>query len=795
MAANKDEFSVKQIFPKLGGERGARNPRYGPTSSHDLVEQMEFLYVQVIQAINNSVVNPSARICCPVVEITLGNYKSSTKNLPMGPNMDWNQVFAFDKSKGDVLSVTLKDGPTNTVINKRNFKLASEIPTRVPPDARIAPQWYSMHNTETDFYMELLMSVWFGTQVDEVYPEAWFSDACEVCASRVINTRPKVYLAPRLCYVRVTIVSGHDLISKDKNKTPSVYVTATLGKVALKTKVSSGTNPSWNQDLIFVASEPLEGTVYIRLIDREDEQHEGCIGTLKKKLTEMTPLKVPSSAPALFYDIEMPTEVKPAGDSRRFASRLKMKLATDQAYHVAEECTQYSSDNRAFVKGLWPGLLGKLEIGILGATGLKGSDEKKQTIDSYVVAKYGNKWARTRTVVNSVSPKWNEQYSWDVYEKCTVLTLGIYDNRQILEDKNKANDVPIGKVRIPLNRVQSDWIYTCSYPILKLGSSGLKKMGELQLAVRFVYVAQGYARYSAPFRWMLPKAHYKSPLSMYQIDKLRAQAVEINCANLARTEPALRSEVVSDMLKPKSRNFSIRISKDNFDRLYTVVKMVLWCVSVIASVRSTTACTPKFIALGVSFVFLFWEYYIYWLVTSWLVAYCIVLCIVVILLREILKSPRQTYNWLFYRNVTPPPLILVDLKLRKLDSINLDELAEEFDSFPSSENDLNILRMRYDRLRKIMENVMLLMGDAATQGERLLAAFTLLERPFVLIILLALCYCSMLVVCLGWDLHVRKCLIFVFICYWVQLPWFRNNLPDGSLNFFRRLPSNEDLMF
>lgn len=90
MAANKDEFSVKQISPKLGGERGARNP-YGPTSLHDLVEQMEFLYVDVIRAIKNSDVDPGP--CDPVVEITLGNYKSSTKDLPVGPNMDWNQVF------------------------------------------------------------------------------------------------------------------------------------------------------------------------------------------------------------------------------------------------------------------------------------------------------------------------------------------------------------------------------------------------------------------------------------------------------------------------------------------------------------------------------------------------------------------------------------------------------------------------------------------------------------------------------------------------------------------------------
>lgn len=216
---------------------------------------MEFLYVEVIKAINHSTVADTYN---PIVEVTLGNYKSSTKTLKLGPNMEWNQVFAFDKTKGDVLSVTLKDGrrENGTVIGKQNFKVAADIPFRVPPDARIAPLWYSMGN------MELMTSVWFGTQADEVYPRAWFADASDVSASCVRNTRPKLYLAPRLCYVRVTIVSGHDLICNDAERTPSVYVRATLGVVELYTEVSLGSNPSWNQDLIFVASEPLEETVY-----------------------------------------------------------------------------------------------------------------------------------------------------------------------------------------------------------------------------------------------------------------------------------------------------------------------------------------------------------------------------------------------------------------------------------------------------------------------------------------------------------------------------------------------------
>ncbi|KAJ0260267.1 C2 domain-containing protein [Hirschfeldia incana] len=799
MAAKKDDFSVKKISPKLGGERGTRNPN-GPTSSHDLVEQMEFLYVEVIKAINNSIV---ANTCNPIVEITLGNYKSSTKSLQLEPNGEWNQVFAFDKTKGDVLSVTLRDGrrENGAVIGTQNFKVAADIPFRVPPDARIAPQWYSMGS------MELMMSIWFGTQADEVYPRAWFSDASDVSARCVVNTRPKLYLAPRLCYVRVTIVSGHDLICNDVNRTPcSVYVRATLGGVKLYTEVSSGSNPSWNQDLIFVASEPLDETVYITLFDKVNGQpHDECIGVLKKKLSEMTAVKVPGSAPALFYDIEPPVRLKPAGDSRRFASRIKMKLATDQAYHVFDECVQHSSDYRAFAKGLWPDLLGKLEIGILGATGLATMKEwrdGRRSTDAYVVAKYGSKWARTRTVVGNFSPKWNEQYSWDVFDKCTTVTFGIFDNRQLVlvsSSNDQMNDGLIGKVRIPLMLLEWDRVYTCSCPIMVLREDGLKKMGELQLAIRCLCVANPYVRWTSPFRWMLPKAHYKSPLSMVQTEDLRWQAIRLNGLNLARMEPPLLNEVVLEMLRPTNKSFSMRTTKANLERLRRVVgKMFDWCVWMNETVRSTTDFRPKIITCVASVVLVFgWWYWILWLAV-WPV---IPVYLAVISLREMFRFSRGEFDRLVLgvHVNSPPPLVPVDLKLWGLDSPDLDELEEEFDMFPSSVVDVDVLRMRYDRLRKeVGENVMLLLGDVASQCERLVAFLSLLfGSPVAWICFSLVCYVMVVLVYVFWDqvILIQKFVFIWLVVRWVNFQCFRNDLPSGVSNFFRRLPTNEGPMF
>uniref|UniRef100_A0A6N2LZH5 C2 domain-containing protein n=1 Tax=Salix viminalis TaxID=40686 RepID=A0A6N2LZH5_SALVM len=67
----------------------------------------------------------------------------------------------------------------------------------------------------------------------------------------------------------------------------------------------------------------------------------------------------------------------------------------------------YSSDLRPTAKKLY---------GHLNADGLHPmkTREEKGTSDTYCVVKYGQKWVRTRTIINSLSPKYNEQYTWEV---------------------------------------------------------------------------------------------------------------------------------------------------------------------------------------------------------------------------------------------------------------------------------------------------------------------------------------------------------------------------------------------
>lgn len=57
-----------------------------------------------------------------------------------------------------------------------------------------------------------MLSVWMGTQADEVFPEAWNSDSVTVSRDNVVITRSKVYISLSLWYMRVNVIEAQDLV-------------------------------------------------------------------------------------------------------------------------------------------------------------------------------------------------------------------------------------------------------------------------------------------------------------------------------------------------------------------------------------------------------------------------------------------------------------------------------------------------------------------------------------------------------------------------------------------------------
>ncbi|KAH7570694.1 hypothetical protein JRO89_XS05G0158100 [Xanthoceras sorbifolium] len=332
-AEHKEDFSLNETLPSIGGGRASGREKL--TSSFDLVDQMEFLYVRIVRARDLPGKNVT-NTCDPYVEVKFGNYKGTTIHFEKKPDPEWNQVFAFakDRIQASFVDILLKD---KIVVNGGDQII-----------------------------------------VDEAFSDAWHSDAAAVGGESIMNCRLKVYVSPRLWYLRVNVIEVRDLVTKLKNRNPEVQVKAVFGGLILKTRVSQNKslNPTWNEDLMFVAAKPFDDPLIITVENELGPDKEKCLRRLLIPLSRA---------------------------EKRFLL-LCMRFSLDGGY---------SSDLRSTMKPLWPPVIGVLELGILSAKGLlpMKSRDGRGTTDAYSVPKYANKWVRTRTVVDSFDPKWNEQYT------------------------------------------------------------------------------------------------------------------------------------------------------------------------------------------------------------------------------------------------------------------------------------------------------------------------------------------------------------------------------------------------
>lgn len=761
-----DEFALKQTSPKIVGS-GVIIGGDKVVSAYDLVEQMDYLYVRVVKA-KELPAKDVTGTSDPYVEVKLGNYKGVTKHFEKKSNPEWNLVFAFaqDQLQASYVEVVVKDKDVllDDFIGRVFFDLV-DIPRRVPPDSPLAPQWYKLEDKKGEKLKkgELMLALWKGTQADEAFSDAWHSDAAAVGADGVSRIRGKVYLSPRLWYLRVNVIQCQDLLPSDKNRAPDVCVKVILGNQALKTKPSRSANPSWNEDLVFVVAEPFEEPLIMIVEDRVAPNKDEILGRCVMLLNSF-PRRVDNKpVPAKWHNLEKHAlEEGSTKKEAKFSSKIHLRISLDGGYHVLDESTHYSSDYRPSSKLLWKSPIGVLEVGIISATGLSPMKTKdgRGTTDAYCIAKYGPKWVRTRTIIDGASPKWNEQYTWEVFDPCTVITVGVFDNGHLQGGK----DASIGKVRIRLSTLETERVYTHSYPLISLKPSGVKKMGEIHLAVRFSCTSylNMLHKYTHP---LLPKMHYVHPLSVAQLENLRHQAIQIVSSRLGRSEPPLKKEAVEYMLDVGSHIWSLRKAKANFVRIMSMMS-------------------------GVVAVAKWFDQICHWKnpLTTILIH---ILLVILVLYPELIFPTLFLYLffigiWNYRWKPRHPPHM--DIRLSHADAVGPDELDEEFDTFPTS-RPTDIVRMRYDRLRSIGGRIQTVIGDMAMQGERF-GSLLSWRDPRASALFAAFCLVAAFV------MYVTPFQIVVLFSgfYVLRHPKLRSKVPPLSTNFFKRLPARSDLM-
>nr|QSQ68566.1 FT-interacting protein 3 [Puya raimondii] len=776
VGAGAQEFALKETRPRLGGAAAAAGHRDKSSATYDLVEQVQYLYVRVVRARDLPLSGGGGEVHA---EVKLGNYRGVTPPAPASA-AHWGQVFAFsgDSVHSSVAEVLVKERDREESIGRVVFDL-SEVPRRVPPDSPLAPQWYRLEDPKGDRGPapahrrgELMASAWFGTQADEAFAEGWHSKAAGVHGDGLGSIKSKVYVAPKLWYLRVSVLEAQDLPPGpgDKARFPELFARAMVGAQILRTRAAAPAhpNPVWAEDLMFVVAEPFDDLLVVSVEDRVGPGRDDVLGRVAVPVSSVERRWDDKQVASRWFPLDR-SGGSGAQGGRFGASRVHLRLSLDGGYHVLDESTMHSSDLRPTAKQLWAPHVGVLELGVLGAAALAPMkpprEGKAGSADAYCVAKYAQKWVRTRTVIDSLCPRWNEQYTWEVFDPCTVITVGVFDNCHV--DRTSSSPPPrdarIGKIRIRLSTLETDRVYTHAYPLLMLHpSSGVKKMGELHLAVRFscANAANMLHAYAGP---LLPKMHYADPLLVRQVENLRYQATNVVAARLGRAEPPLGREVVEYMLDRGSHLWSMRRSKANFFRLVAVLSGPIAVGRWIESVRSWTRPVHSFLVAS---------------------AYALFVLFPELILPTMFSALAVAGLWRYRSRERQPPHM--DVRLSYADAVFADELDEEFDTFPTSRGP-EAVRLRYDRLRSVAGRVQTVVGDVGTQGERVQALLSWRD-PRATLVFLAFC----VVAAAALYAVPMKAILGVWGLYALRPPRFRSRMPSPFMSFFRRLPTKAD---
>ncbi|XP_047321170.1 FT-interacting protein 3-like [Impatiens glandulifera] len=737
--------------------------------TYDLVDKMYFLFVRVVKARELEGKDVPGG-CNPYVEVRLGNFTGSTLHYNNNSNPEWNQVFAFEKFQASQVEVVVKDKNSiaDVSIGRVRFDLA-EVPTCIPPDSPLAAQWYNLEDKKGYKIKKglIMLAVWKGTQADESFPDAWHSGAITVPNEEaLVRIRAKVYVMPKLWYLRVNVMECQDLESSDKNRVPIACVSVNLGNQMLKTRMSTGVNSVWNEEFMFVIAEPFDETLVFIVEDRVSPNKDEFLAKCAIPVKTIAKRNDDKNITPKWYELERPRLADEIDKKvNKFACRIQLRMSLEGGYHVMDESTYYISDTRPSARALCKSPIGLLELGIVKAVGLpemKTRDGKGCT-DAFCVAKYGPKWVRTRTIIENLSPIWNEQYTWEVYDPCTVLTIGVFDNRHMNGD---GNDSRIGKVRIRLSTLLTDRVYTHSYPLIVLSPSGVKRMGEIELAVRFTCTSfvNMMQKYMQP---LLPKMNYLlSDFHKNVREMLRRQAILIVATKLGRAEPPLKKEVVDYMLDTNTKLWSLRRAKANYQRLQDATSALnsigIWLNKI--SQWKNPITTILFHILFLMLVFnpelILPTLFFYLFITA---------------------------VWRFRFRPKDPAHMDVQLSLAHI-QFTEDGFDEEFDSFPTTKSS-EVVRKRYDALRDIAGRVQTITGELANQLERFNSMLSWRD-PRASTLFAIFC----LVTAIIFYVVPFRALVLIGGFYYLRHPKLRHKLHSFPINYFKRLPAKDDYM-
>ncbi|KAF8779734.1 hypothetical protein HU200_002319 [Digitaria exilis] len=771
-----------------------------------MVDKLEFLYVHIVRASNLPGMDITLGID-PYVEVRVGNYSAVTRHVVSNHYPEWNQVFAFAKDhlQSDNLEVIVKH--RNLLVHDsfvgRAVLPIIEVPSLTPPNRPLAPQWYWLKDAKDQWAGgEIMLAAWKGSQSDEAFAGALHAGAHDdLSPSAVAATQTKSYYAPRLCYLRCHVIAAQDLVvdrPDDRNSRSrqnlNAFARVQLGAQRWETRASPSAR--WDQDFFLVAAWPFEEPLVVTVMDAASPGRHEVLGQLvlpksSIKVQQFDKKKLNLPAPS-WFDLDRPRSGVSEGDGRddrgrwghEFRSKIQLRVYYDAAYHVLDELTTYASDYEPSARPLRkPAPIGVLQLAVLRATGLpptkKRNNGGRATVDAYCVAKYGPKWVRTRTLPDTASPSWQEQFTFDVFDPCTVLTVAVLDNSQLLPGdagRGAMADSPRGKVRIRVSTLASARTYEQAHPLFVVAPGRLLRCGELHLAVRFRHTASAWVTMMSLYlRPTLPNQHFARPIPTHLVPELRRAAVDIIAARLSRAEPPLRPEAVHYLLRdpsshpnpsmPELAAYSRRKSHAACARLRDVLAPVDALATWFHGVRDWKH-PPTTVLVVALFLTLTWM--------PKLILPTFFLYLVAVGL------------W----NFRGRPTGLAPME-HHADGLDAGMLEEELDAVgPGSGTPPDVVEWRYRKLREVATSVQVSIGGVASQGERVQSLLAWRDGRATAVALVA----AAALAAVTYAVPLRA-LVAVAGLYVTRHPRLRRTgRPSALLCFFRRLPSNAEVM-
>ncbi|OEL16042.1 FT-interacting protein 1 [Dichanthelium oligosanthes] len=788
--------------PKVAKKAAPATADDAKAAEYLMVDKLEFLYVNVVRAANLPGMDITLGID-PYVEVRVGNYLAATRHVVRSHYPEWNQVFAFSKDhlQSDTLEVIVKD---RNLVVRDSFvgKVALpivEVPSLAPPNGPLAPQWYVLKGAKAEQSItggEIMLAAWKGSQSDEAFADALHAGAHDLAPSAVAATQTKCYHTPRLCYLRCHVIAAQDLVHPDRSRSSRMSVLARVQLGGQRWETRASPSAKWDQDFFLVAESPFEEPLVVTVMDSASPGRHEVLGQLvlpKGSIkTQQFDKKKSKPPPPSWFDLEQPhsdgngeeVDGRDRGWRHEFRSKIQLRVYYDAAYHVLDELTTYASDFQPSAKPLRrPTPIGVLELAVLRATGLPPTKKSpngggRATVDAYCVGKYGQKWIRTRTLLDTSSPSWQEQFTFDVFDPCTVLTIAVFDNHQLAggdgeSSRRGATDLPLGKVRIRVSTLTSGRTYEQPHSLFVLRPGQLVRCGELHLAVRFTHTAW-VSMMSLYLRPTLPYQHFAKPIPTHLLQELRRRAVEVVASRLARAEPPLRPEAVHYLLRDPSAHPSSAVPED---QAYSKRRSLAACArlrDVLAPLESFARWLrgvrdwkhpPTTVLVQLLLLILTWKpelilptFFLYlFAVGAW----------------NFRGRPMRPEQMEHYANGVHPSM-----------------LEEEFDAVgPASGTPPDIVKWRYWQLRDTAMGVQLFIGDVASQGERVHALLAWRDRRATVITLVAVAALTVVSYAVPFRAVVAAAGV-----YGMRHPLLRRKRPSALFCFFKRLPSDAEVM-